>query len=266
MCLRCIVGATSFPTGGAHCLISFCAATAADEEFAHGTSSLVTTTSGIDIAFDSSACVRIPFNGADYETANFSAFDSDGFNLVWSVVNVTARFYGYLIIKGGQWEAGSNTHKTTAGTQAFTTNFEPNGLITTTGNRLTSGRNSQRSTYDIGMTDGTTSVDAIFGEEDNVMTSDVAMGVDNDECYRSIIANTPAVQHEAKFPSLNATDFTLDYGTGDSGAHMFGWIVCGDSVVAGVTVIDSSSFPMIIGSIATAVVAGLSALKGWLFA
>lgn len=201
----------------------------------------------------------------------FTAWDSLGFD--WNYINAPSNadpIY-IMVIKGGQWDVGNDTMRTTDGTKATTTGFQPNGLCILGNPSIT--LNSVNAGVDgYFLTGASTSSTVNHHEgcihEDASANSETGVFAQNNSVlgHYNSAAGVTTLDAEADLDSFNATDFTLDYTNTDGTAHRFGWIVCA-SDAGGATV---QSNPSIINSsamiaIGTAIVTGLANLKNWLF-
>ena len=135
----------------------------------------------------------------------------------------------FLIIKGAQWESGNETARTTTGTKATTTTFEPKGLYTFAVKRTADGSAQEDLNMNIGATHGLTNDSGGMTDEDGVGTTNIGVMSSNTKLVRYNNANSQAVLTESELDSFNPTDFTLDWTTVDGNAYKFLWVVCGNA-------------------------------------
>ena len=180
------------------------------------------------------SCIAEVYVSGVVSEADFTAFDSDGFDINWTT-DPSLRDYYYLIIKGGQWEVGNGTSNTSTGTKAFTTTFQPKGVLMVS-QLLTSDTSSQTTdlSFDISGADGTNESSGSVTEDDAAATTVVGRASSTTKIQRTLVssADPPTVNGEADWSSFNATDFTLDYTNAAASAFLFIWVVCGDEAAA----------------------------------
>lgn len=174
--------------------------------------------------------------GAQKDKGYLNAFTGAGFDITWDSVTTPLSQRYYLIIKGGQWEAGVDVAKiTTTGTKDTTTTFLPKGLIIFNTIQTAVGISNPFTPdftdcgWNWGATDATTDVCA--GHSDEIATQTV-IGVHqrNTKCVVHHDPVTPtSVFAEADLDSFNALNFRLDWTTVDSTARKFIWLVAGDA-------------------------------------
>ena len=170
--------------------------------------------------------------GAVQDEASFDGFTSSGFDLDWTTkTGGTGRTYYYLTIKGGNWEVGNGTTKTSTGTQAYTTAFQPKGLFQFSMNNVVATTVQSNAIMMIGASDGTDDVDISVVDVDGLSgTSDSAKFSSSSDCYVAV-NNTSGTLIEANIKTgggFNATDFTLDFTKTNAAAREFIWVVVGD--------------------------------------
>ncbi len=170
-------------------------------------------------------------NGAVADEASFDGFTSSGFDLDWTTASGTARTYYFITIKGGQWEVGNDTTKTTTGTQAYTTAFQPKGLFLFSMNNVPDTGVQSNAIMTIGASDGTDDVDISLVDVNGLsVTSDSARLSSSSDCYVAV-NNTSSTLIEASLSTgggFNATDFTLNFTKTNAAARQFIWFVVGD--------------------------------------
>jgi len=169
--------------------------------------------------------------------ADFTGFTSSGFDLSWTAVDTGAAQQAfYFTMKGGQWEVGNGSAKTSTGTQAYTTAFQPKGVFIGGQRRTTEGIAREDVVVTLGGAGSTTTEEnAGYKSDDAIATQSNGKFGSITLLYRIIDPNTGSttVQSEAKLDSFNATDFTLDFTTAAT-AWLFGFFVCGDEAAVAV--------------------------------
>jgi hypothetical protein len=160
----------------------------------------------------------------------FNGFDASGFDINWTTNDAQGTLISYLIIKGGKWQAGQDTTKTSTGTKATTTDFQPQSLLTSNAFRTGTAWTGTRAHMALGLADGTTEAANVSADEDNLGTS-VCTNWSSITKAQGEIATT-VVLEEADLDSFNATDFTLDWTTASGVAIRFMWVVCADAAGA----------------------------------
>lgn len=162
--------------------------------------------------------------------AVFNGFDSQGFDLDWITTIGDVQKLAYLIIKGGQWQAGTGTAKTTTGLKTETTNFIPKGLFTFGMARTTEGISAENVSFQIGAADGVNEASGGFTEESNVGNPNLGTMSSITKTLRVMSAADQSVLAEANLDSFNDFDFTLDYTTIDGNAYKYTWVVCSNNI------------------------------------
>jgi len=169
--------------------------------------------------------------------ADFTGFTSSGFDLSWTAVDTGGgqRAF-YFTMKGGQWEVGNGSAKTTTGTKAFTTAFQPKGVFIGGMRRTAEGNAREDVVVTLGGAGSTTTEEnAGYKSDDSIATQSNGKFGSITLLYRIIDPNTGSttVQSEAKLDSFNAGNFTLDFTTAAT-AWLFGFFVCGDEAAVAV--------------------------------
>lgn len=164
-------------------------------------------------------------------TGEFDGFDADGFDIDWTTNNAVATVIFYLIIKGGKWQVGNDTHKiTTTGTKATTTDFQPKGVIISQVGRTANGIAREDVSHNFGAAASTTTeTSGGFTDDDTADPTVIGIMSSITKIARVLRSTDRVVLSEAQLDSFNSTDFTLDYTTVDSNAYKFTWCVCGDA-------------------------------------
>ena len=174
--------------------------------------------------------------------ADFNGFNSSGFAVNWAIATTFTNFF--LIIKGGKWQVGADTAKTsTTGTKATTTDFEPKGLfILNAGVTAAQAPTREDSCNNIGGSDDTTETSGGWSEEDTSDPTNVGIFSSITKCIRIMDPTDQSVIAEANVDSFNAApNFTMNWTTVHaSNAYRFLWLVCGDES-AGATPVSKST-------------------------
>ncbi len=196
-----------------------------------------TTSSEYRSSFTSSKCIQL-INGIDgtlTAEADFGGFTSGGFDLDWTTNSAVADLIYFMIIKGGQWETGTDSGATSTGDDVVTTAFEPKGVVTIMSRQTTETLARSHFTNGMGAADGT-NMASMTGSGLDVVTSMRMSGAnDDDEVVKSTFDNGfsgVTLDGEGNLKSFNATDFTIDMTNAFSAAWLFQWFVCGDGGAA----------------------------------
>lgn len=169
--------------------------------------------------------------------ANFNGFLDDGtngFSLIWDPNNSIASYNIFLIIKGGQWQAGNETMRTTTGTKQTTTSFQPKAaFFLCEALTVAKAPTQEDMSMIIGASDNTTEASGGMSDEDANTTTNIGKMSSITKSVRVMNAVNQAVLAEADVSAFNATNFELNYTVADSGnAYLFNWLVCGDAAAA----------------------------------
>lgn len=171
-------------------------------------------------------------SGASVASADFDGFTSTGFDLDWSTVTTTFDMF-YITVKGGQWECGTEQTKGSTGTQAYTTTFEPSGLLVF-GNTSTSlGSVLNNAFWNIGFSDGVDECSHSGYDEDNLGTTESRRQVSETYLLKKLDVTGGSATEEASVDSFNALDFTLNFNASGSSNNRFHFLVVGDEPAAG---------------------------------
>ncbi len=164
------------------------------------------------------------------DQATFGGFDAAGFDIDWGPVTSTQgpRII-WLIIKGGKWQSGNETARTTVGNRATLTNFKPKGLLTLSVLRTAEGNDLVREDRNpnVGFTDGTNQSASAMTDEDAVSPTNLGVMGATAHIVRYHSSVNQALLVESNIVAFNDTNFTLDWTTVDGNAYKFYWLVCG---------------------------------------
>jgi hypothetical protein len=171
----------------------------------------------------------------------FSQFLSDGFQVTKTTNPATGRFFWALCLKGGQYQVGSDTQKTsTAGTKATTTTFQPTGVLLASFCRESTTSVVAESRMSFGAASSASARAASWnGDTDNLADSETDRAMEQDQCLLIADSGSPAgYAAAADLSGFNATDFTLDWDDGaggnpDATARQFVFAAFGSTAAAG---------------------------------
>ena len=234
----CFILSTDTPTiplnTTPHSVIGIGAASSITNQFAVGHSSDNNIDNSLTGAYYSNVdCVRVGLGGIDTLIGTFAGFTGTGFAIDWKTVTANSLAF-YLIIKGGQWKAGTETSKVSGGTKSTTTIFKPTGLLLAS-SRITSSTaaESKDISCDFGAADGINNNSTTQTDKNSSATSVTGRASSVTKCTRILnpsLDDTPIVGAEANLDSFNNTNFTLNWTTVDEIAHSIGYIICGDGL------------------------------------
>jgi hypothetical protein len=163
---------------------------------------------------------------------DLASFDADGLTLNWSTASTGSTVF-MLLLKGGQFKAGSLSQKTSTGTQATTgVGFQPTGLLLGSFCRVASASvvTTTPSMQMVGAASGTTARAATyFGDGADGVAELVRTQV---YTVRSDAAS-PTLTAAADLSSFDADGFTLNFGTADATAREIGYFSAGSNAGAG---------------------------------
>lgn len=171
--------------------------------------------------------------------ADFTSFNTDGYTLNVSNAPASAYQFGYLLVKGGQWDVGASARPTTATTQTVTgMSFQPSGLFLidpacTANNTIT----SIAVTAVGGATSTSTETAATAMHNDSINTL-ANREMDN----AKIITSSSGLFSKADFTSMNSDGWTITWD-GGAGApqEILGWWACAGNASGNVTVSPTGS-------------------------
>ncbi len=169
------------------------------------------------------------------EQADHVSMDADGFTLNWGTVNASARNMTALCLKGGQYDIGVETQKTSTGTKATTgVGFTPTGLFVMGINQTTSASVQAGLRLSSGMASGATERACHWsGDSDNVGTTVCDSDIDTGAIIKHMTEGTPSTEAEADLDSFDADGFTLDWVAADATAREFVYVAFGSNPVVG---------------------------------
>lgn len=225
--------ATAPPAAGDGLKISFGAGTSSTSRWVlSGESVDAQTTSDSYKSLLATKLIHTIQGGAVDIAADIESLDSDGFTLDWENVDGSNQNYCWVLcLKGGQYEVGTDTAKTsTTGTKATTTSFQPTGVVMGSACAASSASIQDDMDIVVGAASGVgEEATGYMYEADGQATTDSGTDINTAKAIEQKQTGTLAA--EADLDSFNATDFTLDWTTVDATARGFGWLVFGDSAV-----------------------------------
>jgi len=177
--------------------------------------------------------------GAGTATAgDFTSMDADGFTVNWSIA--AAQEVVYLALKGGSYFVGSDSQKTSTGTQAKTgVGFTPKAVLFSSFNRTTSATaDSTFLLYSVGATDGTASGGVWVGSVDNVGTPNTQSASYATVLQMNAVGST--TNAEAAFSAFGADGYTLNWTTADATAREIIFLAMGGAEPAATTTSGTS--------------------------
>jgi hypothetical protein len=158
-----------------------------------------------------------------------------GFVLTWANVDATTRTIAFMVIKGGLWQSGSETTRTTTGKKSTTTTLRPRLLILANVFRTAVGSAKQDCVTGVGVSDEVNDLYRGGTENDSLGITSTGRTGSSKRCLiveSPITETTTLVEANLKGSgSFNATDFTLDYTKVDGTAYLFIWIVVGNATL-----------------------------------
>lgn len=158
--------------------------------------------------------------------AEFTNFTTTGFDLNYISSDGSARAIFGLTIKGGQWEVGSGLTKASTGTQAYTTSFNPTGLIQFGVGNTASTSKADHFGLMLGSSSGNSGdVGASVTDENGVGTTDSYKKSSSTYLMDILSTADGSVLDRASVDSFNSTDFTLNFETADATQREFIWAV-----------------------------------------
>jgi hypothetical protein len=179
--------------------------------------------------------------------ADLSQKLSTGFQLSFSVVPTTQQPIFYMAIKGGQWDVGTISSPASTGTQSYTTQFQPKGLMLFSS---LVGTNNVSATHSILSLGAGTSSSAqgvtTYHDEDGVLPTWAIRGSSTTSILKHIQPTDAlgafVVNREAALQSFGATNFTLNWtNTTESTAAQIHAIVMGDNAAAAPTTVTKTT-------------------------
>jgi hypothetical protein len=176
----------------------------------------------------SDACLisQVSSTNTDDYVADFTAFTADGFDVNFSNAAPALQDIYYLVIKGGQWDAGVQAKPATATTQTIVTAFQPKllGMLLSSPIAVSTYTSNSISTF--GATDGTNQ--GYAGGYHNDAINTVAYSA----------SSATALSHEiqatanATFNAFDPTDAKVDWSANGT-AFLTAWFAAGDNAAAG---------------------------------
>lgn len=160
-------------------------------------------------------------------SADMVSLNSDGFTLNWTTTDGTSRVIHYRAWGGtdiSNVELLTCAAKTTSGTQAYTTSFQPDAILLWGAYRTTTtGNGTGWQAWKMGACDGTSQWVTVASNRNAISASQAHRRQNSTNVVGQLSSSsgTAVVDYEAAFSSFNATDFTLNFGTVDGTAWSF---------------------------------------------
>ena len=185
-----------------------------------------------------------PANGGNsYDPASLTSLDSDGFSLGAPSSSDTTVDFFTLSIKGGTWDVGNFSQKTSTGTQntSILSGLDPGLLILCSANNTVNQNSGDGGSsgvahcrFSFGASDGTNERNVWCGDTDNQATAEIAKcGYDDTKAIRLITeASTSTVNAAADFSAHADSQFTLDWTTADGTARLLWYVTVEVAVTA----------------------------------
>lgn len=167
-------------------------------------------------------CIAVPFNGSAFIGASIVSLDADGFTVNWATVQASARYCWALCLKGGSFYVGSETQKTSTGTQAKTgVGFQPDALLLSWVQNTATTSVATFANLNVGAASGSAQAQSWMGDAHAADPTGVDRIMQTDKCLLAGVSGTPSVTSEADLDSLDSDGFTLDWTTADANAREF---------------------------------------------
>lgn len=172
-------------------------------------------------------------NDAVLHEATFVSMDTDGFTINWSTAS--ARLVGYLALKGGQYQLGAISQKTSTGTQAYTgTGFEPVGLLLASFCNVATTDMVTHARLALGAANSATSRAASwYGSADGAADSVADSAMATTVAITLQTEGTPTEDARADLESFDADGFTLDWEAADATARELVYLAFGSNAEGG---------------------------------
>lgn len=183
---------------------------------------------------DTICAVDISISGNVNGYADFSAWITDGFRLNWTETGTLTSTVGlsYLVINGGNWDAGTLTSPGAATGNvdtAVSVNSQPiRGLMITSAEIGSAFANTamDNAIINVGATDGINNSVIAAIDEDAQATTD-SYRVNNTTNIVKTLASNGAAFSTATFDSFSTNNFRLDWIV-DGSQKLYGWVVVAD--------------------------------------
>ncbi len=150
-----------------------------------------------------------------------TSFDSDGWTINYTTGSLAASL-GYLALSGGEYFVGSDTQRTSTGTDSASgVGFTPSGLFLMSTNQANSSSvSSTTAKLSVFGTDGTREGGTWMQQADGVTTTDTDMRTVADKAL-GFSTQASTTDAEADLQSLDSDGFTLNWTTADATAREF---------------------------------------------
>lgn len=176
------------------------------------------------------------FNTAFIDRAALTSFDADGFTLN-ILATTAARYVWALCLKGGQYDVGAATQKTSTGTQATAgVGFTPTGALLMSFNAAATTSVLNDASNSIGAASSTTARATVWGgTQDATGSPGSHVNLDRTKAVQLMTPGTPTLNAEADLSSFDADGFTLDWTTADATAREVLYLAFGSAAGGGGT-------------------------------
>ena len=202
-------------------------AASADKEFTMcwGIDDAQNMTTTIDAVSYTNAAASMSQITAGAETidflANLKSFDVNGFTLAVTNAASAAWQFGYLVIKGGQWDVGNGTISDPEIISGMA--FQPKGLAIANTNAAADATVAISTVTTFGVATSTsTEATVSAGQTDAVLNTATFRAT-----YSDSISSTGTASTKVNFTQFNSDGWQTTSGD----ARTFGWFACGDAAV-----------------------------------
>lgn len=225
----------SFPEGGIHSQTGFGVAISPTKRWSiYNVSEDGQNPSDTWSYFSTQECITVGSASAGSVTwaADFDSWITNGFQLdITDAASSANHSFIYLVIKGGKWDVGTDTVKTSTGTK--TTNvsastFDILGLGLASIGSTTNNSANTEAKFSVGASDGTNEFWVSTHDTDNSSaTVAVRRNSATSRVAGTITANATAssssLDFDADFSSFGTDQFTLNYQAAGASAYTLGW-------------------------------------------
>lgn len=168
------------------------------------------------------------------ESADFDAWDADGFDLDYDGATTARWVYG-VVLKGGAHALGVDTQDsdgTPSTKTTTTTGVNPVGLMVASINQTTSTGIQSHNRFSLGAAHSTSQRWSHWaGDQHGQVTSNTSLNLDRTAVLKMMTEGTPTTQADADFSAFGTELFTLDWSTAaDTTAREFVYWAPGDAV------------------------------------
>lgn len=162
-------------------------------------------------------------------SADFVSMDSGGFTINWDDATSDSMRWHYICLKGGNYNVGTISQKTSTGNQGYTgVGFQPSGIFLASANKTSGTTVVVDNEVSIGS--GTSSANrasAWGGDNDNADPMECDSDSDTTKIIKLFSAGTPTLNAAADLVSLDSDGFTLNWTTADATAREICYVAFG---------------------------------------